>query len=298
MTRDSVRLPDALRDRLETAVELDGYQNRSEVIREALREKLDDLEVKRAVRNGVVPADVVSWDRYRVEDPSRLRTDGGETETEDKYQPSYGDEIVREQLELQMRTRFSGYYNPTLVFLDNEWHYPITADVTFCGKEIPDPVLAVWNSHYSGPSTKACSTCSPPVGGVNNRTLKRQITKFLDAPMNKSGSFPREALVEILMKLEERYRSRIDEHPPDETDGDRDLRADGGSFWPQAFGPKRVVTAVCDTCGELASRETRSNSPTVEWAMKRVAARHRERNYGHVVSVRETRSQRVEEVRG
>lgn len=116
-----------------------------------------------------------------------------------------GRELVRDQLELEHSERFDGYYNPILVFIDDEWHLPITAETTFCGKSIPDPVQAVENKSWSGPSTMGCSECQPPVSGMTKRSLKRQIAKYLENEMNRSGTFPREGLAEILEILERDY---------------------------------------------------------------------------------------------
>lgn len=124
-----------------------------------------------------------------------------------EYEPLDGKKIVREQLALEMRDRFVGRYDPTLVFLDGEWHYPITAAETLCGIDIPETVTAVNNGGFSGPSTKACSVCSPPVGGMTKRSLRQQIVKFLDDGGTNTNGFTKNALVEILAAMEEQARS-------------------------------------------------------------------------------------------
>lgn len=124
-----------------------------------------------------------------------------------EYEPLDGREIVREQLALEMDQRFLGRYDPTLVFLDGEWHYPITAEETLCGREIPDPITAVKNSGFSGPSTQACSECSPPVGGMTKRSLRRQIVKYLDDGETTTSGFSRDTLEEILEAVEKHTRA-------------------------------------------------------------------------------------------
>lgn len=185
--------------------------------------------------------DMREWNRRALHtDTDRsdnLMADGG-AHSDNGYQPNFGEQIVRGQLELKIQKRFSGHYNPTLVYFNGEWHYPITAETTFCGKEIPDPVIAVRNGEYGGPSTMGCATCRPPVAGVNKHDLKRQITKFLNSPMNKSGSFRRQALLEILMVLEERHRVEERLQPTEDNQGqetaieqpDGDLVTDGGQL--------------------------------------------------------------------
>lgn len=129
-------------------------------------------------------------------------------ETMSQSKPMQGRELVRDQLELEHNARFEGYYNPVLVFLDGEWHHPITAEETYCGKSIPDPVIAVENNSWSGPSSMGCSECQPRCGGITKRSLKRQISKYLEHDMNRSGTFPKEALAEILEIIE---RGHIEE---------------------------------------------------------------------------------------
>lgn len=128
---------------------------------------------------------------------------------EETYTTMQGREIVRDQLGLEIDQRFLGaMYDPTLVFIEGEWHYPMTKATTYCGRDIPEPVTAVKNSNWSGPSTKACSECRPPVGGMTKRSVRRQIEKYLDNSTTKSGGFTKEALVEILKHIEKAHRNQ------------------------------------------------------------------------------------------
>lgn len=113
-----------------------------------------------------------------------------------------GREIVREQLQLEIDQRFLGRYDPTLVFIEGKWHYPISSTRTLCGMSVPEKVTAVKNSDFSGPSTKACSECRPPVGGMTKRDLRRQIVKFLDDGETNTSGFSKDTLESVLAAVE------------------------------------------------------------------------------------------------
>jgi hypothetical protein len=128
------------------------------------------------------------------------------SEETDDFEPMRAEKTVRQQLELYVRDRFKYDYDPMIVFADGEWHYPLTAEETICGKEIPDPVPATKQGEWSGPSTKSCKACRPSPGSPSNRDLRRRIVGMLPTGDTNTNGFDKSALLAIVESLEERER--------------------------------------------------------------------------------------------
>lgn len=112
-------------------------------------------------------------------------------------------EKPREELREAIESRFDGDYNPTLVAIDDEWHYPIEENETRCGLPIPDPVTAVKNSHFSGPSSFGCRECGVSIASPTKHDLQNQIRLMVGTDHNRAAQFNREDLLAIVQNLEE-----------------------------------------------------------------------------------------------
>lgn len=111
-------------------------------------------------------------------------------------------EVSRDMLRVQIESRFEGEYNPSLVLIDDEWHYPLTPERTQCGRQVPDPVTTVAEADFSGPSSFGCSECGVNCGAPTKRDLQNRIRRLVGTDHNRAAQLNREDLMAILSGLE------------------------------------------------------------------------------------------------
>lgn len=116
---------------------------------------------------------------------------------------------TRKELQNRIADRFEGDYSPSLVYIEDEWHYPLAADVTMCGRRIGTEPVLVRQEEFGGPSGQACQDCGVPMGNPNSRDITNRIRLILGLEFPGPDRFNKDERLAILQAVESVSKSAI-----------------------------------------------------------------------------------------